>query len=64
MCTALWGEDEPEVNNLLRRPSSFPKPKGMHWRAYEKKCKQIVQSEDHYFRGLLVVLDRHYWGRR
>lgn len=64
MRTAIWGEDEPEVNNLFRRPGSFPKPKGMHWRTYEKKCRQLVQSEDHYLRGLLVVLERRYWGRR
>lgn len=62
MRQAIWGEDEPDVNNLFRRPDSFPKPKGMHRRIFEEKCNQLTLKENQYLCGLLAVLERRYWG--
>jgi len=61
---AVWGEDEPEINNLFRMLNSYPKPKGMHWCTFKEKRWQMLLNENQYMRGLLVVLERRYRGKR
>jgi hypothetical protein len=64
MRQAIQGEDIPDVNNLFRKPDSFPEPKGMHWHTFQGKCNQLTLKENLYLRGLLAMLECRYWGRR
>jgi hypothetical protein len=35
-----------------------PKPKGMHWRTYDRLCRRAVEADEESWRGLQAWLDR------
>jgi hypothetical protein len=54
---AVWGESEPDINNLFIAPHLFPKPDGMHWRTFEERCWRMMERESRYFAALRHRLD-------
>jgi len=45
----LWGCDWPEVNNMFKHVSYWPKPKWMRWKTFEQKRNKITELEKQYW---------------
>lgn len=54
---AIWGDNE-RTRNLLNRPDSFAKPKGMRWETFERKLSRLKAFENAYFQAFAPVVDR------
>lgn len=61
---AIWGKDTPDINFLLKLLSTYRKPKGMHWRNYERRVRRQHDREVCFLHALLVVLRQRYRGER
>lgn len=61
---ALWGASEPyhELMNLGMSPGMFFKPKGMHWKTFERKHGELVEFEHLFWRAKQLILARRFPG--
>lgn len=46
---SIWGANWPEVNNLFAYPQYWPKPKGLHWKAFYKAKGELYELECKYW---------------
>ncbi|WP_172893088.1 hypothetical protein [Buttiauxella agrestis] len=61
---AIWGETEPEINNLLMTTSAFKRPKGMHRNRFLNMLYKLEELEGDHFAALLPVLKARHRGER
>lgn len=59
---ALWGAGEPydALMNLCLNANLFFKPKGMHWRTFERRQEAIRASESEFWQRKLGILRRRF----
>ena len=58
----LWGSDWPEINNLLKHPTYWPKPKWIRWKTFNQKQEEIRLLEIKYWAVMIKAM--HYRKRK
>lgn len=53
---AIWGNDEPDIDCLMRSMTSFKKPKGMHRETFRRKLWQLEDIEGNWMVSLYACL--------
>ena len=46
---SLWGTDWPEVNNMFAHSQYWTKPKGIHWKTFDKAKEETYQLKLQYW---------------
>lgn len=46
---SIWGASYPDVNNLFAHPQHWSKPKGLHWKTFNRLKDELNQLERRYW---------------